>query len=535
MKIFKLIYRLFALVKPLLWQLLGAVFAGFLGFASVTLIAVLGASLFFYQDINVMLMICLIIILGLLKGILKYAEQWLNHYIAFKVLAHIRDMVFKSLRRLAPAKLSGKNQGDLISHISSDVEILEAFYAHTISPVFIALIYALSLLTIVFIFEPVIGVILLTSYIILGVVMPLANYKLSEYIGIEIKEKEANLKNIAMENFNGLKDIKQFGIELDRTEKLRDANNLLEALYKKEKRRNGLVQALIILTECLTICTILGVLISKEVTIGTTVLLIVAGITSFKPLVNVANVAGILVHSFASGKRIIDLIDEIPEISEIKDGLDIEFKSLHLNDIAFKYKEKWILDKLNYHVFKNEKVGISGSSGSGKSTLLQLVMRFYDPTHGEIKINDESLRFINTESLRRNQSLVTQETYLFKTSIKENIRMARLDATDEEIIEACKNASIHDVIMTFKDGYDTLISEKVNVSSGEAQRIGIARAFLSNAPLMLLDEPTANLDALNEGIVLEAIKASHQTVIMVSHRKNSLSICDKIIELEEIK
>ncbi|WP_162140131.1 amino acid ABC transporter ATP-binding/permease protein [Haploplasma axanthum] len=531
MKTFKTVVRLLRLVKPLIIELMVAVITGVLGFVCVSLIAYFGATMFVNKKIDNTL-ILIIIALGVLKGIFKYLEQWFNHYIAFKVLAHIRDIIIKTLRRLAPAKLDNKDKGDLIANITSDVEILEAFYAHTISPIMIAFIYSTLVVIFISLCSLYIAGILLLSYFIIGIIFPVANYKLSEKLGSRIKEEEAVLKNITIENFDGLKDIKQFKIQNEKTIKMNYQSEKLESLRKKEKHHIGIMHGLIVVVELLTIFLIIMISIKTNIEYKIVIPIIALSLTSFKAVINVANVAGILVHSFASGKRILELVDEKPAIEDVVNENDVQFKKIEIKKLEFKYQEKNILKNLNLSIKDKDFIGICGESGSGKSTLLRLLMRFYDPSFGEILIDDLNLKNINTSSLRINQSLVTQETYLFKTTIKENIKIANLNATDEEIINACKKASIHDTIMKFNKGYETIITNNINISSGEAQRIGLARAFVSKSNLVLLDEPTANLDALNEGIILESIKENDRTIIMVSHRRKSLSICNKIIEIK---
>lgn len=532
MKTFKVICRLIKLIKPLLKEMLVAVIAGVLGFMAVTTIAILGTQLFIDQRLGFQKVVFIMIILGVMKGIFKYLEQWFNHYIAFKVLAYIRDVILKSLRRLAPAKLAGKDKGDLIANITSDVEILEAFYAHTISPVMIAFLYSTIMVAYVSFSNMYVGMILFIAYLIIGVVFPILNYKCNEKIGIKIKQEEAVLKNITLESFSGLKDIKQFQIGDQKVTAMTQQNNRLEILKKQERRRVGFLQGLMVIVELVTTLIVVFLLINQQVQFEVALVLVVAIVTSFKPVINVANVAGILVHSFASGKRILALIDETPIVEDIINGNDEIFHEIKIKDVAFQYHKLDVLKDINLEIKKHELVGVAGESGSGKSTLLKLIMRFYDPSKGTIQMNNTLLNQMNTTSLRNNQSFVTQETYLFKTTIKENIRIANLNASDEEITEACKKAAIHDTILEFQNGYLSIISDDFNVSSGERQRIGLARAFLNNAEMILLDEPTANLDALNEGIILESIKNSKKTIILVSHRKNTLNICNKIINIK---
>lgn len=532
MKTMKLIIRLIKLIKPLLLEMFIAIIMGVLGFLSVTLIAILGVSLFIY-DLDSKIIILLMLILGVLKGIFKYLEQWFNHYIAFRVLAHLRDILFTNLRRLAPAKLSGYDKGELISSMSADIEILEAFYAHTISPTIIALIYSLIMVIYVSLHNYYVGLILVFAYIIMGVFFPIYNYKINEKIGVDLKEEENKLKNITFEDFKGLADIKKYHIAYKRKELANQSNKRLNHLRKEYTKRNAFSQAIFNIFYLVIICLTIFILYKTHSDYKETTVIVAAIVTSFKPVINVANVANILVHSFASGKRILSIVDEKEIVKEVRGKQDCNFSNLSLAKVSFKYEEEQIIKDLSIKVKNQEILGISGKSGSGKSTILKLIMRFYDPNYGKVKINDLDIKEINTKSLRNNQAYLTQETHLFKGTIRENLQIANLEATDAEIYEACKKASLHLTILNFKNGYDTVIGDKFNVSSGERQRIGLARAFLSKANLILLDEPTANLDALNEGLILKAIKTSQKTVVMVSHREKSLNICNHTLNLEE--
>jgi len=532
MKTSKLIIRLLKLIKPLLLEMILAILMGVMGFLAVTLIVVLGVSLFLY-NVDLQLIIPIMIILGVLKGIFKYLEQWFNHYIAFKVLAHLRDILFKNLRRLSPAKLSGYDKGELISSMSTDIEILEAFYAHTISPTIIAFIYSTSLTIYVSIHNYYVGVLLLFAYFIVGVIFPILNYIVNEKNGIEIKTGENYLKNITYENFKGLRDIKKYDIGIKRKEIANKENKKLNYLRNKYTKRNAVSQGLMNCFYLLIMCLVIIILFKTSGNNKEAIIIFVIIVPSFKPVINIANVANILVHSFASGKRILAIIDEKEMVAVVTSKKDCSFSSLTFERVSFKYQDKEVIEDLSMQVNHNEIIGITGQSGSGKSTILKLIMRFYDPYAGTIRISNQDIKCINTKSLRDNEAYVTQETHLFKTTIKENLRIANLNATDEQIYAACEAVSLHSTILNFKDGYDTVITNSFNISSGEKQRIGLARAFLSKANLILLDEPTANLDALNEGLILKSIKNVRKTIIIVSHRQKSLNICKRVLILKE--
>lgn len=350
-----------------------------------------------------------VLIFALVRGVLRYAEQACNHFIAFKLLALIRDKVFAALRKLCPAKLEGRDKGDLISVITSDIELLEVFYAHTISPVIIAFFVSLIMCVFLAHINPVLAVVAL------------------------------------------------------------------------------------------------------------------------------ANLGSTLQNTFAAGNRVLDILDEQPVTKDVTGCEKVEFKGADAENVTFSYGEETILSDVSVPVPKGSIIGISGRSGSGKSTLLKLFMRFWSTDKGSIKISDKSVENINTDNLRSMESFVTQDTHLFNDTIKNNVRIAKLDATDEEIIEACKKASVHDFISKLPDGYDTNVGELGDMlSGGEKQRIGLARAFLHDAPFVLLDEPTSNLDSLNEAIILKSLKEEGRgrTVALVSHRQSTMRIADKVYCVE---
>jgi len=533
MKKIKFMAKLIKLVKPLILELIIAALTGFLGFLCISMIAYLGVIMILEKQIYLHF-IYIIIALAVLKGIFKYLEQWFNHYIAFKVLAHLRNIIFQTLQKLALNKLDEKEKGVLISSVTSDIEILEAFYAHSLSPILIAIIY--SLFSVIFIgsYNLLIGLVLLISYIIIGGFYPFLNYYINKKNGILLKNEEEKLKNTVVENFEGLKDIKQFKIMKIRNEKINSANLNYENLRKKEKNNSSLINFIIISTEFLSLLFIILILIIQKVEVNPALIIITYSITSYKAVINVAKVASILVYSFASGKRILNLIEEKPIIDEVFEKNDVDFNHIIGKNISFAYQENTVINNLDFKINKGDIVGIRGKSGVGKSTLLRLIMRFYDPNVGKIEVDDINLKDINTANLRKNQSLILQETHLFNMSILDNIKIGRLDASYDDVICAAKLAQIHDDIIKLKKGYETIISKTHNLSKGQRQKISLARSFLSNAKVILLDEPTANLDALNEGMIMKALKDIGKTIIIVSHRKKTLSICNKIINLKEM-
>lgn len=536
--------RLIGLVKPLSGYMALAVLMGLIGHLSATFITVLGG----YAAINVSgiempftltFLFVSAAVLALIRGVLRYAEQSCNHFIAFKLLALIRSRVFMALRRLCPAKLDGKDKGDLISVITSDIELLEVFYAHTISPILIAFLFSAILCLFIGSFHILLGLIALAAYLTVGVAIPIITSKLSGESGLRFRTKSGELSGFVLDSLRGLPEILQYGQGGKRLNDMSDRIDELSEEEKKMKRTAGRNQAVtntVILLFDMIMLFASAMLYRDGQTDFTGVLIpTIAQMSSFGPVVALANLGSTLQNTFAAGNRVLDILDEKPVTEEIDNGKNIEFSGAAAENVSFAYKDELILDRVSVNIKKGSVVGIVGKSGSGKSTLLKLLMRFWDVKSGSITLSDTDIADINTKSLRDNESLVTQETHLFHDSIRNNLRIAKLDATDDEIISACKKASVHDFIMTLKDGYDTKIGELGDtLSGGERQRLGIARAFLHNAPFMLLDEPTSNLDSLNEAIILKALREEKQdkTVVLISHRQSTMRIADRVYSVE---
>lgn len=540
----KVMGKLIGLVKPLLHIMILAIFMGVLGFLCSIFITILGGfGLVNILGINTSLSLKTIFlavtIFAVLRGILRYLEQASNHYIAFKILALIRNKVFTSLRKLAPAKLEGKDKGNLISIITSDIELLEVFYAHTISPIIIA--FLTSLIMVIFIgrYNIVLGVIALLGYITVGVIIPIVSYKKGEDVGKDYRNNFGEMNSFFLDSLRGIRESIQYNATKKRLEDINDLTEKLDEKQKKLKDYEGNIKAVTdgaILTFSLLMLFVSIYLNSKNIINFEGVLIsTISMMSSFGPVTALSNLANNLFHTLASGNRVLDILEEEPVVYEITNKKDISFESLKCENVNFSYDKEEILKDISLDIPKNKIVGIQGKSGSGKSTLLKLLMRFWDVNGGEIKISNENIKNINTSSLRDMESYVTQSTYLFNDTIKNNIKIAKENATMEEIIEASKKASLHEFIEKLPKGYETKVGELGDsLSGGEKQRIGIARAFLHNGPLILLDEPTSNLDSLNEGIILKSLKeeCKDKTVVLVSHRKSTMNITDILYKMK---
>lgn len=538
--------RMVKLVKPLTGFMILAVTMGTLGFLCAQFIPIFGGyavlgGLGFDIPLSltmiwVLLIVFALVRFALVRAILRYTEQRTNHYIAFTLLAIIRDKVFKALRRLCPAKLEGRDKGDLISLITSDVELLEVFYAHTISPICIAFLVELVMVIFIGSYHWSLGLLALVAFVSVGVILPLIISKRSGTLGDELRSDSGSLAAFMLENIRGLDETIQYGGGQERLQQLTNKTNELSAKQGKLNKLTGVNLALantfiLFFDACmLVLCTILYS--NNMIGFDGFLIPLIALMSSFGPVTALANLGTTLQATVASGARVLAIIDEQPETEDIFGKETITFNGAKVKNVTFSYGGETVLKDLSMTFPENRIVGIVGESGSGKSTLLKLLMRFWSTNEGTVSISGKSVEDINTENLRETESYMTQETQLFKDTVAGNIRIAKLSATQEEIEAACKKASIHDFIMTLPKGYETEVGELgETLSGGERQRIGLARAFLHDAPFMLLDEPTSNLDSLNEAVILKSLKeeSAGKTVVLVTHRKSTARIVDETI------
>ncbi len=536
---FTVMARLIGLVKPLIGYMILAVIMGLVGHLCASFLTVFGGFavldfLGLHDGLSLRTIFICLALFALVRGILRYAEQACNHFIAFKLLALIRDKVFGALRRLTPAKLEGKDKGNLISIITSDIELLEVFYAHTISPICIAVLFTIVMVVFIGSYHWALGLLALLAYVTVGAVIPLLTSKLSGDNGISFRSKAGDLASFVLDSLRGLPEILQYGQGENRVQQMSDMTDSLSEDEQRMKRMAGYNTAVTntaILLFNMAMLFTSAKLCDFEGTLITTL----AMMSSFGPVVALAALGATLQNTFAAGNRVLDILEESPVVEDVTGKAEVEFNGASANHITFSYGEEDILTDFSVEIPKNHIVGIVGKSGSGKSTLLKLFMRFWQVQNGKITISGRNVDNINTTNLRDMESFVTQETHLFQDSIKNNIRIAKLDATDEEIVEACKKASVHDFIMQLPQGYDTPVGELGDtLSGGERQRLGLARAFLHDAPFMLLDEPTSNLDSLNEAVILKSLHDSRKgkTVVLVSHRKSTMGIADVSYSVE---
>ena len=548
------LFKMLGLVKPLTAYMILAVTAGTLAYLAVQFIPVLGgyailSGLGLDVPLTVNTIWILLPVLALVRAILRFTEQRLNHYIAFKLLALVRDRVFGALRRLCPAKLESRDKGDLVSLITSDVELLEVFYAHTISPIFIAFIVETVMCVYIGSFHIGLGLLALAAYLCVGIAVPAIISGVSGNMGDKVRKHSADLSSCILENIRGLDETIQYDGSKTRMAAMRRESKTLLWHQNSLNRLTGLNLAIantfILVFDVLMVATAGWLYISGKVGFEGFLLPVLAILSSFGPVSALAGLGTTLQNTVASGARVLAILEEEPETEEITGQEEVEFHGADCRKVTFGYGSENVLNNFSLSIHENQIIGIVGESGCGKSTLLKLLMRFWDVKKGRIGIVDDpgsgaagravvDLREINTSNLRDMQGYMTQDTEMFKDTIANNIRIAKLDATQEEIEDACKKASLHDWIMTLPDGYETNVGELGDtLSGGERQRIGLARAFLHDAPFMLLDEPTSNLDSLNETVILKALKeeAKGKTVLLVSHRKSTMRVADTEIAM----
>ena len=556
---------LIGLVKPLLHIMLAAIILGTLGYLCAIFLTILAGQVIVHGLLTgvagmivpvdnmwlvftpVKTIITVMIVIAVLRGILHYVEQYCNHFIAFKLLAIIRHKVFAALRKLCPAKLEGRDKGNLISIITTDIELLEVFYAHTISPIAIATLTSIIMVIFIGRYHWLAGLLSLAAYLIVGVAIPMWNGKRGSQKGMEFRTNFGELNSFVLDSLRGLDETIQYGQGEKRKEQMSERSKNLagmqEDLSKMEGSQRSFTNMVILLASfgmlALTIWLYDKGMMGFEGILTCTI----AMMGSFGPVVALSSLSNNLTQTLASGERVLSLLEETPLVEEIPgdvetfgaESMEHGFTGAEAENVTFAYGEEVILDNYSLKLQPGKIAGIHGASGSGKSTLLKLLMRFWDVQDGSVSVDGTDVRKIPTKHLRDMESYVTQETHLFHDSIANNIAIAKPGASREEIMEAAKKASIHDFIMTLPKGYDTEVGELGDtLSDGEKQRIGIARAFLHECPLILLDEPTSNLDSLNEGIILKSLKesAKKKTVVLVSHRVSTMNVADVVYEME---
>ena len=549
------------IVKPLIHIMAAAIVLGTAGYLCAIFLTILAGQVVLHglrdgvaglrvpmgqtwlMDTTVSMILTVMIAIAVLRGVLHYAEQYCNHFIAFKLLAIIRHKVFAALRKLCPAKLEGRDKGNLISIITTDIELLEVFYAHTISPIAIAVLTSLIMVSFIGHYHVLAGALALAAYAVVGILIPVINGRRGSGMGMEFRTGFGELNSFVLDSLRGLDETIQYGQGEKRKEQMSGRSKKLAGMQEQLSRMEGEQRSYTNFTILAASFGMLALTVwlfwKGEIGFDGILTCTVAMMGSFGPVVALSGLSNNLNQTLASGERVLSLLEEEPLVEEIQGDADIEsgqgFAGAAAEHVTFAYGEEKILDDDSVTLEPGKITGIHGASGSGKSTLLKLLMRFWDVDAGKVSVDGQNVQNIPTKHLRDMESYVTQETQLFHDSIANNIAIAKQDATREEIMEAAKKASIHDFILSLPKGYDTEVGELGDtLSGGEKQRIGIARAFLHDAPMILMDEPTSNLDSMNEGIILKSLResAKEKTVVLVSHRTSTMNVADVVYEME---
>lgn len=542
---FSIMARLVGLTRPLLPVMALAIVLGVLGFLAAIFLTVFAA----YGLLNAAgswgvvplgVACALVVVCGVVRGPLRYGEQLCNHYLAFKILALVRDKVFGKMRTLAPAKLEGRDKGDLVSLLTGDIELLEVFYAHTLSPAAIALVVSVVMVAFTATLSPLLAAYAAFSYVVVGIAVPWISSKASGTGGREVRDAIGSMNAFVLDSLRGLRETLQFGRAGDRACELACRMSDLAKVEGRLKDRTAVAMAA---TGAVVLALDMGMLLAAmylanggTIAFGPAAIACAALMSSFGPVIAVANLGSTLQQTLASGARVLDVLDESPQTVEIEDGVSLDgFSGAMASHVDFSYGDACVLSDVELSIQPGQVVRIAGRSGSGKSTLLKLFMRFWDVSSGAIEVSGRDVRRVATASLRQVEGFMTQETHLFAGTVRDNLAFAKPGASDEEIMAACEKASIAGFVRRLPAGLDTQVGELGDaLSGGERQRLGLARVFLHDAPFVLLDEPTSNLDALNEAAVLRALADNRvgKTVLLVSHRPSAAAIADATYSVE---
>lgn len=586
--------KLIGLVKPLFPIMMAAILLGTLGYLSAIFLTIFagqgilsglkelfdivaaknGNGVWIAHLTGVKVLFVCMIVMAVLRGVLHYIEQYCNHFIAFKLLAIIRHKVFASLRRLCPAKLEGRDKGNLISIITTDIELLEVFYAHTISPIAIAILTSAFMTIFIGRYQVWAGVLAAGAYLVVGCLIPIWNGRRGSKNGMEYRNAFGEMNSFVLDSLRGLDETIRYHQGSKRGNELSERSKELGKKQRKLSHLEGVQRSLTNLVILLFSFGMLFLCLSfyqkGTISLAGVIICTISMMGSFGPVVALSGLSNNLNQTLASGERVLRILEEEPIVEEVPEGEmperealeaelseeetperkmmtgkvsretagkeNLRFTGASMEHVTFSYEDEVILSDYSIDLEPGKIIGIHGASGSGKSTMLKLLMRFWDVQQGSVNINGKNIKKLPTTTLRKLEGYMTQETHLFHDSIANNIAIGKVGASREEIMKAAKKASIHEFIMTLPDGYDTQVGELgETLSGGERQRIGIARAFLHDAPLLLLDEPTSNLDSLNEGIILKSLKesAEEKTVVLVSHRESTMQVADVIFKMNQ--
>ena len=540
--------RLLYLVKPWWGQLTVTFALGLAHHGSVIGVGVISALLV-GQVITGGGLTLTLVLLGVfvpLAGFFTWAESWMAHDLAYRLLSEMRADMYNKLDPLAPAYLVRRRSGDLVSIVGGDIEAVEYFFGHTITPAFVAvLVPAAVLATLGIIMWPL--ALVLVPFLLAVAMSPFIAQKRSERLGQEVREQIGEIHAHMVDSIQGLREISAFGQGPSRAGEMvsngwRFAHWQLRFL-KERTFQIGFIEAMTALGGLAVLATGLWFKIQEDITRPQLILAVILSVAAFAPITDIAKTMKQLMETLAAARRLFAVHDEpVP----VKDGPGVEdivnsgssaAPSIQFETVGFSYGpgEPQALHQVSFTAEPGHTVALVGRSGAGKTTCANLVMRFWDPSYGRILLGGNDLRDFGLDHLRQHIALVTQDTYLFNTSIRENLRLGSQDADDADIENAARQANAHDFIMSFPDGYDTLVGERgMQLSGGQRQRVSIARALLKNSPVLVLDEATSHLDAVNEQQVRQALERlmAGRTTLVIAHRLSTIRDADQIVVLD---
>lgn len=548
MSAFSILKRLFAFTKQVRAEMIQCVAGGIAGglakigiYTCAGMLLAIAAGLAPGRPIAfpaVMIVICTILI-----PVTYYYELFKGHDVAYHLLAILRTEMFGEIQRLSPAKLTGERKGDIISTLMADVDTLEIFFAHMIAPIATAVVCTVFSLTFIALKAPSLALIVIPLYAYVGLISPVLIAKAGRGKGRQYRRDLGDLKSYILDSLRGLKEVLIFRNGKERLDNIDERGRRMNRLQLGISRQNALLMSvpsfIIQLSRILAFAVCGALVVKRGLSAYNAVVLMLMVPATFDPLTQLSTSTTGLIQTFGAAERVFALIDEP---AQVEDSGTLEFPekidTISFEHVSFAYPGTNIkvLDDFSFSVRGGENVGIMGESGCGKTTMMHLLLRFYDPDEGAVKVNGIDIRRFTLSALRRRISMMEQDTFLFNDSLKNNIKLGKPDATDEEVEAAARRASIHDLIMSLPEKYETMAGELGGrLSGGEKQRIGIARTLLKDSDLLLFDEPTSSLDILNEKGLLKTIDEnfSDKTVVMISHRSSTLGACSRVCRIRD--
>ena len=541
--------RLFGLVRPVKFQFLITLVLGMLHHGSVIVLGAFSALLVgaVFRDEPLTTLLVLVCVFAPLSALLFYLETWQAHDMAFRLLARMRIDLYNKLEPLAPAYMVRRRSGDFVSVVGGDVETVEFFFAHAISPMIVAVLIPGGLLAALAVVAWPVTVVLAPFLVAVAVSPFFANTRI-ERLGDEIRGRMGDIHAYMVDSIQGMREISAFGRGADRNDELKDKGwayaGHLVSFQKSQAFQIGFMEAMMGLGGLAVLAMGVWLVRDGQIARDQLPLVSVLALASFSPVTELARTMKQMMETLAASRRILAIHDESgpvqdgPGVTEGKDTGLSTTPSVEFRNVAFAYSDgdPQALADASFKIGSGETVAIVGRSGAGKTTSAYLMMRFWDPAHGRIALEDHGLEEFLLDDLRGRIALVAQDTYLFNDTIRENIRLGRQDATDLEVEEAARQANAVDFIESFPEGYDTRVGERgMQLSGGQRQRIAIARAILKNAPVLILDEATSHLDAISEATVRDALNRlmEGRTTVVIAHRLSTIRDADNILVLDQ--